>query len=83
MFLYLDILLCQKLSNAKIINNKISIKRHYFFGLVYKSYELFNPQQILQSTLSNLPEDIDKFNIESLDKRTKCKITFYKSKKGN
>lgn len=83
MVLYLDILFCQKLSNAKIINNKVTITKHYLFGLVKKSIEfvLINPQQTLHHTLTKLPEGIEKFNIESLDKIAKCKITFYNCKK--
>lgn len=83
MILYSDILLCEKLSNAKINNNKVFITKHYFYGLVkkYTEFVLVNPEQTLQNELTNLPEGVKTFNIQSLDKIAKCKIKFSHHKK--
>ena len=83
MILYSDILLCEKLSNAKINNNKVSITKHDLYGLVKRNTEfiLVNPEQTLQNELTNLPEGVKTFNIQSLDKIANCNIKFYYYKK--
>ena len=79
MFLYSDILICERLSYAILNKNSVIIKKHYIFGFIRResSYNLIDPEGTIDKVFESIPTGYETFSLESLNNISKSKIIFH------